>query len=85
MLVDVELENKIGFLHLDMNVASPELAAAEYFWESMSPGGIILLDDFAYHQKYTESRRVFNEFSRKTNAPILTLATGQGIIFKHVI
>ena len=40
---------KIAYLHLDMNCAPPEIAAAEHFWDRLSPGGVLLLDDYGYY------------------------------------
>src|SRR5580704_8050636 len=39
----------IAFLHLDMNCALPERAALEFFWSRLSPGGVVLLDDYSYY------------------------------------
>ena len=39
--------DQVAFLHLDMNCANPERAAFEHFWEKLSPGGMVLLDDYA--------------------------------------
>ena len=35
---------RVAFLHLDMNCAPPEVAAAEYFWHKMVPGAFLLLE-----------------------------------------
>jgi hypothetical protein len=39
----------VAFLHIDMNCALPELKALEFFWERLSPGAVILFDDYAYY------------------------------------
>jgi len=65
-----------------MNVAGPEIAAAEYFWDKIIPGGIILIDDYGFSNKYTVSNRLYNEFADKRNLKVLPVATGQGIIIK---
>ncbi len=80
-LIKVE-SNKIVYLSLDMNVAGPEIAAAEYFWDKIVPGGIILIDDYGFSNKYTVSNRLYNEFAEKRNLKVLPLATGQGILVK---
>ena len=38
---------EVAFLHIDMNCAFPEQAALHYFWERLSPGAMVLLDDYA--------------------------------------
>jgi hypothetical protein len=39
---------RVAFLHIDMNCAYPERAALEYFWDRLSPGAMVLFDDYAY-------------------------------------
>lgn len=73
---------KVAYLSLDMNVATPEIAAAEYFWDKMVSGGVLLLDDYVYSTKYTVSRRLFDDFAIQRNVQVLALPTGQGLIFK---
>lgn len=73
---------KIAYLSLDMNVALPEIVAAEYFWKKMVSGAIMLLDDYAYSTKYTVSRRLYDNFAKERGVQVLALPTGQGLIFK---
>ncbi len=72
---------KVSYLSLDMNCAAPEIAAAEYFWDKLVPGAVILLDDYAW-QKHDEQRLAFDGFARKKGVMILPLPTGQGMIFR---
>jgi len=78
-----ELENgiKVDFLHIDMNSASAEIAAIEYFWPRLNEGAIVVLDDFAWHDRIDQGE-AFDIWSRKLHTPILTLGTGQGLILK---
>ena len=39
----------VAFLHIDMNCALPEQRALEFFWDRLSPGGIVLFDDYTYN------------------------------------
>jgi hypothetical protein len=77
----VEAE-KVAYLSLDLNVIVPEIAAAEFFWDKMVSGGVMLLDDYAYSTKYIVSSRLYDEFAEKRNVKVLALPTGQGLIFK---
>ena len=43
-----QVESSVAYLHLDMNCAPPEVAAADYFWDLRLPGATVLLDDYAY-------------------------------------
>ena len=37
---------KMAYLSIDMNIVLPEIAAVTHFWPRLSPGGVILLDDY---------------------------------------
>ncbi len=73
---------KVAYLSIDMNVVIPEVAAAEYFWDKMVPGAIILLDDYGW--KGHDSQKIgFDKFAKERDVKILSLPTGQGIIIKQ--
>jgi Methyltransferase domain len=71
----------VAFLHLDMNCAYPERAALEFFWERLSPGAIVLLDDYAYFGHDSQARAM-DDAARLLEAEILSLPTGQGLLIK---
>jgi hypothetical protein len=71
----------IAFLHIDMNCAYPERAALEFLWPTLSPGGLVLLDDYAY-LGHNEQAGAMDEAARGLEAEILSIPTGQGLIIK---
>ncbi len=73
--------DRVAFLHLDMNCAFPECEALKFFWERISDGGIVLLDDYAYFG-YEALGNALESVARTIGASILTLPTGQGMILK---
>jgi len=73
---------KICYLSIDMNNVVPEIAAAEYFWDKIVPGGVILLDDYGFPQ-HIQQKEAFDRFAEKRNHEILTLPTGQGVIIRN--
>jgi hypothetical protein len=73
--------DRVAFLHLDMNVAYPECEALKFFWDRISAGGIVLMDDYAYFG-YEEQGNALDRMARTIGASILALPTGQGMIFK---
>ncbi|MBS1946963.1 MAG: class I SAM-dependent methyltransferase [Bacteroidetes bacterium] len=75
------LSQKIAYLSIDMNAVAPEIAAVEYFWDKLVSGGVIILDDYGF-PLHIHQKRSFDEFARKKNIEILSMPTGQGIIFK---
>jgi hypothetical protein len=72
---------KVAFLSVDMNNVTPEIAALDYFWDKLSRGGMIVLDDYAYvtyHLQY----EAHNKWAKQRGIKILSLPTGQGLIVK---
>jgi hypothetical protein len=76
--VDIE---KVSYLSIDMNSAAPEIAAVNYFWDRLSPGAPILLDDYGFIN-YETQKKAFDEWAKEHNVQILALPTGQGLIIK---
>ena len=72
---------EVALLSIDMNCMEPEIAAADYFWPMLTPGGLIVLDDYGFslHQAQKEA---FNHWAAARDVEILELPTGQGLIIK---
>lgn len=75
--------DSVAYLSLDMNCAEPEIAAAEFFWEKLSPGALVLLDDYCYSGEYNLQYQAFNKFAKSKGVEVLPLPTGQGLIVKR--
>ncbi len=78
--------DKIAFLSIDMNCAYPEIQAAEYFWDKIVPGGVIILDDYGWGGEgygYINQKYAFDKFAKEKGVGILSLPTGQGMIIKN--
>lgn len=74
--------DKVAFLSIDMNCVEPEIAAIRYFYDKVVPGGVIVLDDYGFY-KHVFQKKAFDAFAREKGIQILSLPTGQGIIFKQ--
>jgi hypothetical protein len=72
---------KVAFLHIDMNCAYPETAALEFFWDHLSHGAVVLLDDYAYFGHDLQQSAI-DAAAQTLGAKILPLPTGQGVIIK---
>ena len=73
--------SKVAFLSLDMNSAIPEEHALNYFWGKLSPGAVIVFDDYGFNG-YEEQKIVHDKFALSKNLQVLLLPTGQGLLFK---
>jgi hypothetical protein len=71
----------IAFLHIDMNCALPERLALEFFWDRLSPGAVVLLDDYAYSGHECQ-RDAIDTVARAKGIHVLSLPTGQGMIIR---
>jgi hypothetical protein len=73
--------DRVAYLHLDMNCAPPEVAAAEYFWDRLLPGAVVLLDDYAY-LGFGSQKKAMDGFAASKRVAICSLPTGQGLLLK---
>jgi hypothetical protein len=70
---------------LDLNVAAPERAAVEFFWDKLVTGGIVLSDDYGHSREghgYYAQKLALDDFARSRNVEVLSLPTGHGMILK---
>lgn len=73
---------KVAYLSLDMNCVLPEVAAAEFFWDKLSIGAVVLLDDYGWC-RHIEQKKGLDRFAESRNTRIIQLPTGQGVIVKE--
>jgi hypothetical protein len=73
--------DKVCYLSIDMNIAAPEIAAMEFFWEKLVSGAAVILDDYGW-AKYALQQQEHDRFARAKGVPILLLPTGQGLLIK---
>jgi hypothetical protein len=64
-----------------MNNSTPEIAAANHFWDRLSPGAPILLDDYGF-VNYEVQKKAFDAWAARHGVHILALPTGQGLMIK---
>lgn len=72
---------EVCYLSIDMNIAEPEIANVEFFWDKLAHGAPVLLDDYAWHNHTLQKEEMDNVAFRK-GVKILTMPTGQGLLFK---
>ena len=72
---------KVAYLHIDMNVAYPEVAALEFFWPLLVKGAPVIFDDygFPYH---SIQRKALDEAAERLGTSIMMLPTCQGLMWK---
>ncbi|HEY2799612.1 MAG TPA: TylF/MycF/NovP-related O-methyltransferase [Chthoniobacterales bacterium] len=71
----------VAFLHLDMNCACPERAALEFFWPRLTPGALVLFDDYSYFGCQQQAEAI-DAAAAILGVNVLSLPTGQGLVIK---
>ncbi|CAO5678731.1 MAG: hypothetical protein NEHIOOID_00969 [Holosporales bacterium] len=77
-MVDID---KVAYLHIDLNCVGPEIDAITFFYDKLSKGAVVVLDDYAYFG-YDLQYNAWNSWAKKMGITILSLPTGQGIFIK---
>ena len=76
-----EAPEKVAFLHVDLNNAQAEIAVLDHLFDRVSPGGIILFDDYGANG-FLKSKEAEDEWMERRGYTIGELPTGQGIVIK---
>jgi hypothetical protein len=72
---------RVAYASIDMNVVEPEIAAGEFLWPLLSPGALVLLDDYGW-TAHLNQKHAWDDFARRHGVTVLSLPTGQGLIMK---
>jgi len=72
---------KIAFMHIDLNNAPAEIGALEVLFDRLSPGGILILDDYGW-LAYNAQKLAEDPWLSARGYHVLELPTGQGLVFK---
>jgi O-methyltransferase len=73
---------QIAFLHIDMNNAEAERGALEVLFDRVSPGGMIVFDDYGW-SGYRAQKDSADDFMGLRGLSVLELPTGQGLVVKR--
>jgi hypothetical protein len=73
---------ELSFVHIDLNASAPTMAALEYAYPRMTPGAILVFDDYG-SPRYDEQRLSIEEFFAGRPEDVLALPTGQAVVIKR--
>lgn len=79
-LASVPIE-AVCYLHLDMNIVAPEIAALRFFWDKLSRGAVVLLDDYNF-ERHILQKQEMDAFAKEQGTKVIPLPTCQGLIIK---
>jgi O-methyltransferase len=69
----------LAFVHLDLNAAAPTGHVLEHVFPRLSPGGIIVFDDYGWDE-YADQRSVIDAFFASRAEELVALPTGQAFV-----
>lgn len=72
---------QVALMHVDMNNAPAEIGALDFFFDRLSPGGIIVFDDFCWATARAQYDAEVAWFADR-GLHVLPMPTGQGIFTK---
>jgi len=73
---------RVAFLHIDMNNAEAEHGALEVLFDRVTPGGLIIFDDYGW-TGYRAQKDMADTFMQARGLSVLELPTGQGLVVKR--
>jgi O-methyltransferase len=73
---------RIAFMHIDMNSPKAEAGALEVLFDRVSPGGIIVFDDYGW-KTFAKQKEAADRFMAARGQLIMELPTGQGLMIKR--
>lgn len=73
----------VAYLHIDLNNVEGEVAVLERLFDRVSPGGIIILDDYEWSGVYRPQKQAEDQWFDQRKYRIFPLPTGQGVILKR--
>ena len=79
---EIPENTQFSFIHIDTDLYEGTLAGCEYFYDKITPGGAILVDDYGFLSCPGVKRAVDCFFKNKSEVPIY-LPSGQCLIIKN--
>ncbi|MBI9082633.1 MAG: class I SAM-dependent methyltransferase [Desulfobacterales bacterium] len=74
-------DRMFSFVHVDVDLYRPTLDAIAFFYDRMSPGGIMLCDDYGLIQA-PGAKKAMDDFYTDKTEDVICLTTGQGMVIK---
>lgn len=80
-VLDQVSPDTIAFMHIDLNNAPAEIGVLDRLFDRLSPGGILVLDDYGW-LAYRAQKLAEDPWLATRGYEVLELPTGQGLVFK---
>ena len=70
---------RLAFVHLDLNASAPTAHVLEHVFPLMTPGGVVVFDDYG-QERYADQRAVVEDYFASRPEEVVALPTGQGFV-----
>lgn len=78
-----EVENeRFSLVHVDVDLYEPTRDAVAFFYPRMTPGGILICDDYGF-ASCPGAKQAIDEFFANKPENVLALTSGQSVVIKH--
>lgn len=75
-------EQRYRFVHVDVDLYEPSKGCLEYFYPRLVPNGMIVSDDYG-SLYWPGAKKAIDDFCAEHQVPLLTVSTGQAILWKR--
>lgn len=76
-------DRRFAFVHIDVDLYQPTRDSVEFFYPRLSPGGILLCDDYGF-TSCPGATRALDEYLRDKPEKVIALSGGGGFLIKGV-
>lgn len=74
-------DKRFSFVHIDVDLLKPTLAAIEFFYPRLLSGGLMLMDDYGF-ASCPGAKKAADDYFRDMPESIIMLSTGQAFVLK---
>lgn len=75
-------ESRFSFVHADLDIYPSTLAACEWFWPRIVPGGVMVFDDYGFFPLRHAAKAAVDEYFAAQRETAIVLPTGQAVLLK---
>jgi O-methyltransferase len=71
-----------AFVHVDTDIYPSVLACCDWFWPRLSPGGVMVFDDYGFYAYRTAARAAVDDYFEAQGCRPIVLASGQAVAIR---
>jgi hypothetical protein len=79
---EVRTVRSYSFVHVDVDIYPSVLECCRWFWPRLSPGGVMVFDDYGFYPYRHAARAAVDEFCVSLWERPIALPTGQAVLLK---